>query len=179
MHRVTRFGRDAFVVSVAFALITALAVFSPRSAAPVSAQATTVSIVDFSFSPASVQIMAGTTVTWVNNGAAPHTATGSGFDTGNIAPGGSASFTFNTPGTYSYICSIHPQMTASIVVTAAADDDGDDDGATTGNTTTNLPNTGAGAALGRQETLPLAAGLAALALLLGVAGMTVLRRADR
>jgi plastocyanin len=75
-------------------------------------------IQDFYFSPASINIEPGTTVTWVNQGQAPHTATHTGgtFDSGTLQPGQSYSYTFNRAGTYAYYCQIHPNMTGTIVV---------------------------------------------------------------
>jgi LPXTG-motif cell wall-anchored protein len=100
-----------------------------------------VSMLDFSYSPASIQIDQGGSVTWVNNGEEPHTATGDGFDTGEIAPGGSGSATFNTAGDFPYLCTLHPNMTGTVTVLASDDgggsdggDDGDDDGTAPGPT---------------------------------------------
>jgi amicyanin len=77
-----------------------------------------VTIADFSFTPASVTINAGETVTWTNTGALGHTATSNtgAWDSGLLATGQSFSFTFNTPGTYPYHCTPHPFMTASVTV---------------------------------------------------------------
>ncbi|MBI3542895.1 MAG: cupredoxin domain-containing protein, partial [Deltaproteobacteria bacterium] len=62
----------------------------------------------------------GTTVMWVNSDSMPHTATATdgSFDSGTIAPGGNFMFTFNTPGTFPYFCSIHgaQSMSGTIVV---------------------------------------------------------------
>ncbi len=78
-----------------------------------------VTIANFAFSPTSVTVKAGTSVTWQNNDTTTHTATADGgaFDTGGIAPGASRSVTMGTPGTFSYHCTIHPFMTASVTVT--------------------------------------------------------------
>nr|MDQ3936155.1 cupredoxin family copper-binding protein [Actinomycetota bacterium] len=81
-----------------------------------AAASTTVSIRDFSFAPRSVTIDVGDTVTWRNNGEEPHTATGSGFDTGTLHSGQSGSHTFSSAGTFSYKCTPHPFMTASVTV---------------------------------------------------------------
>ncbi len=76
----------------------------------------------FAFSPASLTIKAGTTVTWKNETAVPHTVTsddGKSFDSGAANPinqGGTFSFTFTTPGTFAYHCAIHPFMKATIIV---------------------------------------------------------------
>jgi plastocyanin len=81
-----------------------------------------VSIVDFAFDPAAVEIPVGATVTWTNTGAVPHTATASDgtFDSGELAPGASFSHTFTAAGTFPYICQIHPQMTGTVTVVEAA-----------------------------------------------------------
>ena len=72
--------------------------------------------------PATVTIQVGDSVTWTNEDSVAHTATaGDGsFDTGSIANGASDTVTFDSAGTFAYICSIHPQMTGSVVVEAAA-----------------------------------------------------------
>ncbi len=70
----------------------------------------------FAFSQPELRIPAGTEVTWTNRDPAPHTATGDGFDTGTLSTGQSGSARFDTPGTFPYICTIHPSMTATIVV---------------------------------------------------------------
>lgn len=79
-------------------------------------------ISDFKFSPATLTIHVGDTITWTNNGPAPHTATANNgsFDTGNLNKGQSASHTFTQAGTFAYICSIHPFMHGTVVVLANA-----------------------------------------------------------
>jgi plastocyanin len=95
--------------------MVALVVFAPA----VSAQDDmTVSIQDFSFSPDQMTVAPGTTVTWTNDGQQPHTSTADDgtWDSGTLQPGDDYSFTFDEPGTYTYHCSIHPDMTASVKV---------------------------------------------------------------
>ena len=76
-----------------------------------------VSIGNFKFEPADVTVAAGGTITWTNDHNQPHTATASGaFDTGSLAPGESKTITFDTAGTFNYICSFHPFMTGTVVV---------------------------------------------------------------
>lgn len=70
----------------------------------------------FAFSPQTLNISAGTTVTWNNTTSAPHTVTGGSFGSGTISPGGSFSFKFTQAGTFAYHCMFHPYMTASIKV---------------------------------------------------------------
>ena len=81
-------------------------------------QEATVSIENLDFGPNTLTITAGTTVTWVNNDTTSHTASAAdkAFDSGNLAPGDSYSFTFDAPGTYAYACMYHPNMTATIIV---------------------------------------------------------------
>jgi plastocyanin len=71
----------------------------------------------FGFSPATLAIRPGTTVTWKNMSSAPHTVTsddGQTFDSGNIAPGGNFTFKFTVAGSYAYHCNIHPYMRATV-----------------------------------------------------------------
>jgi plastocyanin len=77
-----------------------------------------IEIVDFAFSPAELTVPVGTTVTWTNQDSAPHTVTADdgSFDSGRLNQGDSFSFTFETPGTYTYVCAFHPNMTATITV---------------------------------------------------------------
>jgi plastocyanin len=77
-----------------------------------------VSIQNFAFSVSSLSVKSGTTVTWTNNDQTTHTVTADdgSFDSGNIAPGGNFTHTFNAAGTIAYHCSIHSTMTAKVVV---------------------------------------------------------------
>jgi len=84
-----------------------------------SAAGSGVSIVDYAFSPTSVNITAGSAVTWTNTGQAQHTVTSdTGAFTGSaaLAPGSKFMVTFSTPGTFAYHCSIHPTMHGTVVV---------------------------------------------------------------
>jgi plastocyanin len=100
----------------------------------VAAADTGVTIVDFEFQARSVTVNVGDTVTWTNNGPTPHSATADdgSFDTGIMDAGQSGSHTFDAAGTFSYICTPHPNMTGTVTVVAAATQDGGDDGATGG-----------------------------------------------
>lgn len=81
--------------------------------------ATQVQIVNFAYSPANIQVKAGTTVTWSNQDTAPHTVTfRNGMkDSGVLQKGQTFSYTFTTPGTYQYYCTVHPYMVATVTVT--------------------------------------------------------------
>ena len=70
------------------------------------------------FSPNPLNITRGTTVTWINNDTSTHdvVANSGAFDTGNIAPGSQASFTFQSAGAFPYYCGRHPGMVATVNV---------------------------------------------------------------
>jgi plastocyanin len=78
-------------------------------------------IADFNFTPATITIHAGDTLTWTNNGPTAHTATAQdgSFDTGILTKGQTASHTFSSPGTFAYYCKLHPFMKGTVVVLAA------------------------------------------------------------
>jgi plastocyanin len=106
------------MVLAAFALGAGLACV----VAPLAAQtkSTEVTIDNFVFSPQKLTIKAGTTVTWTNRDDIPHVVAAPGkFKSKVMDTDESYSFTFTTPGEYSYFCSLHPHMTATIVVEAA------------------------------------------------------------
>ena len=69
-------------------------------------------MVGMTFSPATITVAAGTTVTWQNTDSAPHTATSDDgkFDTGRLTAGATGRVTFDTPGTYPYNCIYHAAM---------------------------------------------------------------------
>lgn len=88
-----------------------------------------VQIANLRFSPSSVTIQAGETVTWSHaDGSTPHSVTGSGFNsspgctTTNLDAcmhgGDSYSHTFSSAGTFPYVCNVHSNMTGTIVVEA-------------------------------------------------------------
>jgi plastocyanin len=80
-----------------------------------------VQIDQYPFLPQRVTVKAGTTVTWSNDDDDSHTVASSSklFKSKALDTGDQFSFTFTTPGTYAYICSVHPYMTGTVVVEAA------------------------------------------------------------
>jgi plastocyanin len=80
-----------------------------------------VEIADFAYDPDPVTIEEGGKVIWLNKDSVAHTATAEdgSFDTGTIEEGKLASETFAKPGTYAYVCSIHPQMHGTVEVVEA------------------------------------------------------------
>ncbi|HWF29068.1 MAG TPA: cupredoxin family copper-binding protein [Mycobacterium sp.] len=86
-------------------------------AAPVSGNQ--VNIDGFAFVPATLTVSAGTTVTWTNRDEEPHTVAASdgSFHSPGMGTGATFTHTFGTAGTFDYVCSIHPMMHGSVVVT--------------------------------------------------------------
>ena len=90
----------------------------PSSATPVTGNAVTIQ--NFAFAPANLQVKVGTTVTWTNNDTAPHTVTfrdGSLTSSSTLRQGDTYSYTFTKTGTFSYYCDFHPYMVGQVVVT--------------------------------------------------------------
>jgi plastocyanin len=86
--------------------------------APVSG-GTDVIIKDFAFGPDALAISVGDTVLWTNDNSSPtHTSTSEDglWDSGDIPTGSRFEHTFDEAGTFAYICTIHPSMTATITV---------------------------------------------------------------
>ena len=80
--------------------------------------ATAVTIDNFTFSPMTLTVAAGTKVTWTNNDDIPHTvrAVDGSFHSPAMDSADSYSFTFTKPGVYSYFCSVHPKMVGKVIV---------------------------------------------------------------
>ncbi len=101
---------------------------TPEAGAPqptTQAAESQVLMVNTTFQPQEITVPAGTTVTWTNQDDVSHTVTSGPrdaptnlFDSGDIAPGGTFSFTFTDPGTYEYHCSVHPGMDGTVIVTS-------------------------------------------------------------
>jgi plastocyanin len=104
--------------AAAMMLIAMLAAARRLSANPPEAATADVKIDNFSFGPATLTVAPGTTVTWANRDDIPHTvvSTDSVFKSKVLDTDEKFSFTFTKAGTYSYFCSIHPKMTANVVV---------------------------------------------------------------
>src|SRR5674476_325016 len=96
---------------------------TPASTPSSSAGGTSVAIANYAFTPQTLTVKAGTTVTWTNDDSVPHNVisatnmspsatTTSAFASGNFNQGQTFTFTFSKPGTYYYVCSIHASMPA-------------------------------------------------------------------
>ncbi|MET9631514.1 cupredoxin family copper-binding protein [Lentzea sp. NPDC006480] len=112
-----------------------LAAQQGEAAAAAQQTAQAVEIMGYAFQPATLTINAGDTVVWTNHDTAPHNVVVTNgpekFTSPTLQQGQTYSYTFTKPGTYSYYCSIHPDMKASVTVS----------GSTTPPTTTTPPST--------------------------------------
>ncbi|MGN6368409.1 MAG: cupredoxin domain-containing protein [Phycisphaerae bacterium] len=108
-------------LTLALAAAAATRVTSSAPPATQSAPATHIVTIDnFTFSPQSLTISTGDTVTWINHDDVPHTATSAAsppaFNSKTLDTDEKFSFTFRSPGTFPYFCAVHPHMTATILV---------------------------------------------------------------
>lgn len=94
------------------------------STTPSSGTGSTVSIVDFSFQPATLTVPEHTTVTWTNNGAVVHDVVFNTFKSPALQPGMTFTHTFDSSGAFTYNCSFHPQMVGTIMVTSSSGSEG-------------------------------------------------------
>jgi plastocyanin len=88
------------------------------AAAPAASGSAEVRIDSFSFSPSTLKVKVGTQVTWTNGDDIPHTVVSNTltFRSKVLGTGEKFTFTAGKRGTYSYSCSIHPNMTGKVVV---------------------------------------------------------------
>lgn len=87
---------------------------APATPPPTSA----IRIAGFAFSPATLTVSRGSTVTWTNVDAALHTVTSDGttFDSGSFGQNSTFQFNASQPGTFQYRCAIHASMRGTLVV---------------------------------------------------------------
>jgi amicyanin len=99
-------------------LIAACAGIADAAQSKPPAAAITVTVDNFSFSPAELKVPVGSTVVWTNRDDIPHTvvSTDKVFKSKVLDTDERYSFTFATAGTYAYFCSIHPKMTGKVIV---------------------------------------------------------------
>ncbi len=111
--------RSNWILSIAASIVFALVAF-PTLGTKVAANTPTaeVQIDNFSFSPATITVKAGTQVTWTNKDDIPHTVVSEdkSFKSKVLDTDEKFTFTASKPGTYTYYCSIHPKMTGKLVV---------------------------------------------------------------
>jgi len=112
--------RNLFVSAAAILALTgAILLGSSSHAHAADTTANQITIDNFSFSPATINVKTGTEVTWVNHDDIPHTVVSDDKTTVKSRPldtDEKFTFKFDKPGTYNYFCSIHPKMTGKVVV---------------------------------------------------------------
>jgi plastocyanin len=120
MRRLVRIGLTT--------LLFASAALGPQISRAQETQTTGVTIVepeggtpmDWAYAPNELTVTVGTPVTWINTGAQPHTVTaddGVSFDSGNLDSQVAFNLTPESPGAFTYHCTYHPWMTATLTVT--------------------------------------------------------------
>ncbi|MET9849701.1 cupredoxin domain-containing protein [Streptomyces ossamyceticus] len=125
-------GRTTLAMGSACVLLTLVGCSNGDSTSPATASTSSaatsagpggarVVIENFTFGPANLKVRPGTKVTVVNRDSEAHTVTATEdkvFDTGNITGGATVTFTApSTPGSYSYLCTLHPNMKGTLTVT--------------------------------------------------------------
>ena len=99
-------------------LLGTTALVLPRMARAAEA---TVEIKEYAFAPATLTVAVGTRVTWTNRDDTPHTVTSAAepplFRSGAIDSDDSFAWPFDTRGSFSYFCALHPHMQGTVIVT--------------------------------------------------------------
>ena len=118
IKRASAISGGVVVVAVAFlyGAVPLSAGAAPGAGAP-GAKAT-IDIDNFAFKAQTLTVAAGTEVTWINHDEAPHkvVSTDKKFSSPVLDTGARFSYSFATPGTYPYYCSLHPMMTGKVIV---------------------------------------------------------------
>ena len=120
--RIRRLGRGAGPAALlAFVALAAIGCASSNAGGPNASPVATTSVdlpKSYKFAPAAITVTAGSTVTWTNDDNFTHSVRIEGGTPMVIKPGEKTTFTFDTPGTFKYDCSFHPQdMKGEVVVT--------------------------------------------------------------
>ncbi len=105
-------------VLVLCALAAVVAIASPFLYTAFADKPVEIKIDNFSFTPSTITVAAGSQVHWTNGDDIPHTVVSEdqSFKSKALDTDDQFSYTFAKPGTYKYFCSIHPKMTATVVV---------------------------------------------------------------
>ena len=111
----------ALRLAVLFAALASIPCLAQDASNAGAGPVATVSMDHNTFIPGEITVVPGTTVTWVNKEAMPHTVVdlNKGFRSKTLAKDASFSFTFATAGDYDYLCSIHPNMKGKVIVKPA------------------------------------------------------------
>lgn len=104
------------IIFGAVVMLTFISLAGEPAAVASTAKTHIVAIRNSQFSPANLTVASGDTVIFRNDDIVPHTATGKGFDSGNLDKGQSWRYVAKTKGSFSYICTYHPSMKGRIMV---------------------------------------------------------------
>ncbi len=111
--------RNVFIAALLaiFSGVMLITIAIHASASP-NAQKASVKIDNFTFNPATVTVKAGSTVHWTNSDDIPHNvaSTDKLFKSKVMDTSEEFEYKFDKPGTYEYFCSLHPKMTAKVIV---------------------------------------------------------------
>ncbi|MFE0325200.1 cupredoxin domain-containing protein [Streptomyces sp. NPDC058960] len=109
-------GRPRATAAVAALSLSLLGV--GLTAPPASAATYSVSLKNLQYNPPTLDVQVGDSVTWSNDetNGVTHSVTGGDLNSPDLAPGAKYSFTFSSPGTFSYHCRFHPDMQGTVVV---------------------------------------------------------------
>ena len=119
MKRIKWMFGSAAILATAFVLTAGARPNQAVSSGDKPANAAAIKIDNFSFGPATITIPAGSTVTWTNNDDVPHVVTSDDnkmFKSKALDTDDRFSYVFTEPGTYDYLCKIHPKMAARVIV---------------------------------------------------------------
>jgi amicyanin len=111
--------KHSWTLFVAAVIVLALpALPSLQESVSAASPAVDIKIDNFSFTPPTLTVKAGTQITWTNADDIPHNVVSEdkSFKSKVLDTDEKFTFTATKPGTYSYFCSIHPQMTGKVVV---------------------------------------------------------------
>lgn len=113
-----KISRRLFALAVS-AVFLATGVGIAKPAPPAADDAPyTIAIKDFMFTPQKLTVPVGSKVTWINKDEEPHkvASVNGAFVSSALDTDEEFTFEFKTPGKYEYFCTVHPQMTAEVVV---------------------------------------------------------------
>jgi plastocyanin len=104
-----------WLAPLALAALVAGTALAPAAETP---QVIRIDVKNFMFAPMVMTVKSGATVIWLNSDQEPHTVVSADglFRSGAIDTGESFAFKFEKPGTYQYLCTIHPRMLGTVVV---------------------------------------------------------------
>jgi plastocyanin len=106
-----------WIIATIFLILIAVTFAITRNH-PINASSVEVKIDNFTFAPTTLVVRKGTSITWTNRDDIPHTVVENNklFKSHVLDTGEAFTFTPTQPGTYKYYCSIHPKMTAELIV---------------------------------------------------------------